>query len=196
MKISNYPEVEALREDDLLVISRPGEGTKSVSIAALAELLAAGIGNAVANNLNVTEEGYILDARQGKVLGDRFNYSTDEQVVGKWIDGKTVYRKILQFNPSTFTANSWTIVATDQVFGDIDILINSYGTFQRHTGSDIHSYPIFYLNIEPSSFNYTSAIYISKSGKTLSFRLGSSWASLVSQLKKAVLIIEYTKTTD
>lgn len=70
MKISNYPEVEALNEDDLLVISRPGQGTKSVSIAALARLLAAGIGNAVANNLNVTEEGYILDARQGKVLKD------------------------------------------------------------------------------------------------------------------------------
>ena len=38
-----------------------------------------------------------LSANQGKVLGDRFNYSTTEKVIGYWIDGKPLYEKTINF---------------------------------------------------------------------------------------------------
>lgn len=129
MKISNYPEVEALREDDLLVISRPGEGTKSVSIAALAELLAAGVGNTVANNLNTTEEGYILDARQGPEI--RSLIDSKATLLWKNPDERA-------FNPkaySGYTANFLEQDVTIPTLSDYDLITITLNTWCTYASS-------------------------------------------------------------
>ena len=51
-------------------------------------------------------------------------YSTEEQIVGKWIDGKPLYQK-------TFTGTTSTTTSSDSVAGTItnlDTLVNSNGT--------------------------------------------------------------------
>lgn len=47
------------------------------------------------------------------------NYSTTEQVIGTWIDGKPLYEKTLDFSssPKTLTRNSWTRLG----ISDLDI---------------------------------------------------------------------------
>ena len=61
-----------------------------------------------ADNLNKMDEG--IDAKQDKmtagtgieITGENIinnlnaNYSTEEQVIGKWIDGKPLYRKVIE----------------------------------------------------------------------------------------------------
>ena len=55
-----------------------------------------------------------------KLSGEPHNYSTDEQVVGTWIDGSTIYEKTydLSSNPITIVM-SWVTVATDPTVSKI-----------------------------------------------------------------------------
>ena len=33
-------------------------------------------------------------------LENKFKYSTEEQVIGRWIDGKQIYRKVISYVPT------------------------------------------------------------------------------------------------
>lgn len=55
----------------------------------------AGVVATVVDGLNSTSVTNALSANQGRILNDRFNYSTTEKVVGTWIDGKPLYSKVV-----------------------------------------------------------------------------------------------------
>lgn len=58
------------------------------------------------------------------VTGPRpFSYSTDEQVVGTWIDGKPIYQKTISIN--SYTKNAFTKIDIDSL--NIDLMINYSG---------------------------------------------------------------------
>lgn len=97
------------------------------------------------------------------------NYSTEEQVIGTWIDGKPLYRKVISH---TITGSSQerephNISNIDRVISIKNSLINQYGYFMANE-------PTISANMD--AFN----IYIT-----------SEWATGFTYF-----IIEYTKTTD
>lgn len=55
----------------------------------------AGVVATVVDGLNSTSATNALSANQGRILNEKFNYSTTEKVVGTWIDGKPLYRKVV-----------------------------------------------------------------------------------------------------
>lgn len=61
----------------------------------------AGLVATVVDSLDSTSATDALSAKQGKALNEKITksstYSTDEQAVGTWIDGKTIYRKVINF---------------------------------------------------------------------------------------------------
>lgn len=73
---------------------------------------------AVANNDTTTAPGFLADARVVKQHGDEIDqinsdlngiktYSSTEQVIGLWMDGKSLYRKVDSFTMPTLTLNAW-----------------------------------------------------------------------------------------
>ena len=48
------------------------------------------------SNLNTTDKTSIVNAINE--VNNKFNYSTEEQVIGKWTNGKPLYRKIVSGN--------------------------------------------------------------------------------------------------
>ena len=73
--------------------------------------------------------------------GNDENYSTDEKIVGKWIDGKPIYRKIiLCTSPSAY--NELTTFYTFNE--DINTFINIHGMLILSTGAhvELNSYQI------------------------------------------------------
>lgn len=52
-------------------------------------------------------------------LDDRDNYSTTEKVIGTWIDGKPLYRKVYSIS-GDMTASAWTTLVS---ISNVDILI-------------------------------------------------------------------------
>ena len=61
----------------------------------------AGLVATVVNSLESTSATDALSAKKGKELNEKITrdstYSTEEQAVGTWIDGKTIYRKVINF---------------------------------------------------------------------------------------------------
>lgn len=106
-------------------------------------------------------------------------YSTEETVVGTWIDGRPIYRKVvLTTTPST--ASSWV---------DVDIGI-----------ADIKEYIKFSAKLVMAGLTYFADVFEDSSHKfmavpksnTIGMYVGiSAWCS-----RPVTLIIEYTKTTD
>lgn len=102
-------------------------------------------------------------------------YSTDETVCGTWIDGKLIYRKVIQ---TTFTVGSTDVFVAD----DIDIVTNAYGYSPR----DAYQWFIPYAGKNSSSDSLSLSFLPSKK---LRIDAGTGWTNN----RNAVIIVEYTK---
>ena len=110
------------------------------------------------------------------------NYSTKEQVIGTWIDGKPIYRKVVQYNKNA-TGNS-DLSLSDFGITNVDNIWLNQNSFIKSNYSEFSTI---------NGFEGTSAYSFCKFPSTSEIRLGT-----VSQYFLGVwnLIIEYTKTTD
>jgi len=132
--------------------------------------------NTVENILTSTNTANALSAAQGKILNDRFTYSTSEQVIGKWIDGKNIYRKVITVaNPAHQT---WTNLAQISNLNEIISIKGIIKTSTKHVPlfdtSSTGGGTLSKVQVENSKPQY----YIGLSGVT-----------------KLTMILEYTKTT-
>ena len=57
-------------------------------------------------------------------LNRKFDYSTDEQVIGTWIDGKTLYRKVLHYNELTVADTATRTILTHNI--GIGTVVNAH----------------------------------------------------------------------
>lgn len=64
------------------------------------------------NALDVTSDRPVSNKAIAEAFENRNNYSTEEQVIGKWIDGKPLYRKVVQ-GIASFTNGAWTSITVD-----------------------------------------------------------------------------------
>lgn len=105
------------------------------------------------------------------------DYTEEEQAIGTWIDGKTIYRRVFQTTMPT-SANS---DATIYTFTDTIIPINIYGACIESSGS-----------VEPINYWYSTSYYITTwvpSGKLLKIRAnGSGYLN-----NNKYVVVEYIK---
>ena len=103
------------------------------------------------------------------------NYSTTEQVIGTWINGKPTYRYVYEFkntSTDTYSANTWYTT---------NIVLNDVETYIKGWISSISSETSYPVSISTSSNNTVNI---------MSFR-STNFITV-----GAKLILEYTKTTD
>lgn len=103
------------------------------------------------------------------------NFSTSETIIGTWIDGKPIYRKVLSYD-SLSAEEVGSISLADL---SIDILINLYG-FEN--SSRYQNVPIVFYNQNLYNFVYVE-------NNVVYFKVG--WDAT-----DVYIIVEYTKTTD
>ncbi len=112
------------------------------------------------------------------------NYSTDEQVVGTWIDGKPIYQK-------SFVITSNYDTAYD-ISTDIGELIDASGRYSQNTGgSGIFPYVPF---ADSASLYYAYVVsgYLGANKKWIP-QIG---ATIKGTITKLVMTFRYTKSTD
>lgn len=116
-------------------------------------------------------------------FGSGESYSTEEQVIGTWIDGKPIYRKIIQSTTASDGSTKYiSIGANVDEFVSMHCLVKNDGTQ--------------YL---PSGFNEGSTYTVSIDGYDNS---GGTKANTVGIRHKSypnlpvTIVIEYTKATD
>lgn len=113
------------------------------------------------------------------ILGNSLVYSANETNTGKtWIDGKPIYRKVLEFTTSSSSVTGWTNIAV--IDSNMDNIINIYG------------YTLFGGNKTPIP-RYESTeyylIFLAVGGNLRYRSVGFTSAT-------CELVVEYTKTTD
>lgn len=105
------------------------------------------------------------------------NYSTTEQIIGKWIDEKPIYRKVITGS----TANQTSTVIGN--ISSVDNMIHIYGFCNVQDGEH-KNIPC----IEGS--NYISACMLPNGNVRIDNTTSNYFRG------SAVVIVEYTKTTD
>ena len=135
-----------------------------------------GIANALAKDsittdMTSTEEDKIPNTPTIKEYIDNTNtYSTDEKVVGTWIDGKPLYRKVITLSDLRTDTYIQIEVASNA-------LIKKYeGYIQRTNGATLDDLP---LSV--------------RSSKKIEYKIDSIYSN---GLTEAYVIAYYTKTTD
>ena len=107
-------------------------------------------------------------------------YSTTEKIIGKWIDGKPIYRKVLNVGTVTTQKAYFT-----HNIANIGKLVNLYGTFNRNDNVQ-QTMPGNYTNWETYLYD------ISSIEVTINFS-DNQWSRNPYDI---VIVMEYTKTTD
>jgi len=111
-------------------------------------------------------------------------YSTKETKIGTWIDGKPLYRKVIE--STTFTTDFYPVSSNIRQF------INQYGYVQRK------DYKNIWQPIPSRTGNAMSISFLASNPDSgVQIDWGSSWKSdHANFFNKIVLIVEYTKTMD
>lgn len=104
-------------------------------------------------------------------------YSLEETVVGRWIDGKPIYRMVYEANISVSYNNPKTVCTIKDLEKLIDCHIFGENSDGTHCIAPSHG---FSVEID--------------SGGTVVVTMGLNWAARF--VKNSYFIIEYTKTTD
>ena len=111
--------------------------------------------------------GNCIIARNG---GGMETYSTDEQVIGTWVDGRKVYRKVLTMKPNIYYE-----------LGDASIVINYYGWVPG-----IYNIP-FALPLSDGKNGYFASISSNTSGHSIQLETTSNIT------QDATVVVEYIK---
>ena len=108
-------------------------------------------------------------------------YSTEEQVVGRWIDGKKIYQKTITGSGSTTNSSVYYVGKTSEIFPNIETVVNS-----SITGTDVHGY-----GYQSNQYYFVGIGTGSSDELVVAQRFGSASHSFNYRVT-----VQYTKTTD
>ena len=127
-------------EDGTLNATSSGSGGSDYELPIASATTLGGV--KIGDNLSIDENGVLSANSSGSSLDI---FSTEEQVIGTWIDGKTIYRRVVEFTFSS-TQNAWNLVAS-QTFTS---LLKCCGFFKDTT---------VFMNFPVTSGNEILAVY-------------------------------------
>ena len=116
-------------------------------------------------------------------------YSTKEIKIGTWIDGKPIYRRVLKYTLTLDNNNYGAYTSEADLIKSIDSLIDL--RFFVYNGTLIFAIP----NGGGINSDRDAGIYIQRSYGGIGFQV-SSYSRNNYNNKTAVVVLEYTKTTD
>ena len=130
------------------------------------------------------------------VMSRRFKYSTDEQVVGEWIDGKPIYQR-------TFTKNSQDLPSTGTWYWNLNLsivgkLIDSSGYYTANfSESTKYSYKFgeTSFNDEDTVNNLRTLVFQDGNNVKIKIRQNVSTSNTFN-ISDIFITIWYTKITD
>ena len=116
-------------------------------------------------------------------LKKNVTYSTTEQVIGKWINNKPIYRKVFEINSQTLPNNKWLYI-------DHNLGVATYINFWGFVSSGTNTQPI------PRPVTDAVANWSIGSGDFTTNRVGIQFGTNYSSVDSGFIVLEYTKTND
>lgn len=135
------------------------------------------------STLNTTEKSNLVGAINEVYQNNE--YSTEEKIVGKWIDGKPIYRNVV-------TANSYSEILNTGI-SNLETMIKMEVLVSESGNGDWRNLPwLFNKGNVIGDQSWSGGFFYKMNTNQLNFQLGNS----LKNIKKIVAILEYTKTTD
>lgn len=117
-------------------------------------------------------------------------YSTEEQVIGKWVDGKLLYRKVINVDVISFSEEV-TNIKYDCSTLDTVVDLRAMAERQYHV---IETIPRIANSTDLNG--WYGAIQLDRANHKIIIRLGTTFRERMRNGYSFFVIIEYTKTTD
>ena len=137
--------------------------------------------NTLVSKVQLEPGSIATDYVEHKEYENKVLYSTSEQVIGTWTDGKPLYRKTISIN-TPLTTNNTEVYNFDTNF----IIKNFYGFVTISASSQLIPINFYFTN------EYNVATYITKNTGKINMKVGSE--AYTNQ--QVTISLEYTKTTD
>ena len=155
-KVSELPVASTVNDDDIVMIVQNGFN-KQITKENLFNDTEQNIEDLQTNLTNLETQ-----------ISDLVEYTTDEIAVGKWIDGKTIYRKVFT---GTNTTNISTGITPDNII--------KLECLTHQSGGSWRTIPWLYsMNDAIGSGAWAGGFYFNDSDSTIRFQLGSNLAAL------------------
>lgn len=118
-------------------------------------------------------------------------YSTEEKIVGKWIDGKPIYRKVIEINSGLVSGEN-TINFSN--ISNLKEIVNINGNTKiQDSNRNMFWTPLCVYH--PSDNNWRLSI-MRINNNSMTYFIGAKYFETVQKILSLRLILEYTKTTD
>lgn len=159
------------------------------SVQGVTEVAPAGLNQDSLNDIAAAE------LPSSNAVGSGFNYSTTEQIIGRWIDGKPIYQKTFTSVLPTATTMGSIVYSYIDIGAQVETVIDQIGKFHTLNNGLWHD-TIFDMDIN-SGWNYAvkSLVYDnsapSNANKILVGNADTAWNGAPLHIT-----IKYTKTTD
>ena len=123
-------------------------------------------------------------------LGNLANdfYSTTETVVGQWIDGKPIYRIVLETTIPTCVTNGTAVTTIYSYDSNIDVVTSIRAIYYKENN---YYWSSGYAAVSGSSIVSSPVYYNTNSRGIIMSNNSTGWND-----SKAYVILEYTKTTN
>lgn len=134
-------------------------------------------------NLNKIENGIEQNSNEIVNTNNKFNYSTEEQVIGTWIDGKPLYRKTFVWEKTGCTGDTLVTDSIDISSLGVDTVFIDYSSsfildYYKKTSISPSSAGVPQQTYDHTTYIQNNKIYVRGYNS------------------KRVITIKYTKTTD
>lgn len=139
------------------------------------------------SNLNTTDKSSMVNAINE--VNNKFNYSTEEQVIGKWIDGKPLYRKTITFT-TIIKKNEATSIAHN--ITNVKNIFIDYGASFMEANIGTTNYLSYGFPLIGYDNSINDKVFCYANITNIEFYANGNWAG--NWIKHITL--KYTKTTD
>ena len=119
------------------------------------------------------------------------NYSTEEQVIGTWIDGKPLYQKV--YTGVSPAVGNTPVTVELNLPENFENVVNSWGWVKGGNSTGNYTYPIGGIS---AANNEQIATWIRASKGKIAIQFRSTSSSNAQSNKDYYLVFQYTKTTD
>ena len=122
-------------------------------------------------------------------LGELSDYSTEEKVIGKWVDGRNVYRKVINFNLGETIQDNSTTKTIDNI-PNISAIIDVKGYIKWTKESTTGTVSIPYTHLTGTDFDQIFTVYNHDNGD---IKFSYFLKTLAFDNQDAQIVIEYIK---
>lgn len=118
-------------------------------------------------------------------------YSTEEQVIGTWLDNKPIYRKVIEINSGLVSGEN-TINFSN--ISNLKEIVNINGNTKiQDSNRNMFWTPLCVYH--PSDNNWRLSV-MRINNNSMTYFIGAKYFETVQKILSLRLILEYTKTTD